>query len=200
MGLRVVIHSRKGFTEDQAKRHDEICRKVELVLNSVEFRNAVIAMRFTNTNGYNSLQIYQLIMCGAEILSPDVDNEIDLMVELYHKNNSTIGYTYPNTPWTWLNNKFYSKFSQAEAAGNLVHEWLHKLGFGHDSAKEHTSVPYAIGYLVRDMVRQMESRWYMPLQLVDEEFKTLPVKQKKYVCRRSWRTLFRKVCRYEYKL
>jgi hypothetical protein len=38
-----------------------------------------------------------------------------------------------------------------EVAGNLAHEWTHKLGFGHESAAEHDSVPYGIGYIVREM-------------------------------------------------
>jgi hypothetical protein len=195
-GLRIIINGMNGFTEDQAKRYDEICRKVEIVVNSVEFRTEVITRRYTSNRDMSSLRIYELIMNGAEILSPTPDHEIDVMVEMYSRNNSTIGYTTPKDEWTHLNNKFYSKLSDAEIGANLIHEWLHKLGFDHSSAKEYTSVPYSIGSIVRDLIKDMEEgRLFRNVHFEEGEL-SIPVQHKSYVCKRSWKTLFKKVCYY----
>jgi hypothetical protein len=166
-------------------------------MNSIEFRSAILSTRFSSANGFTSLDIYSLIMNGAEILSGENDHEIDIAVELYEKNNSTVGYTNEKTPWTWINNKFFKSFDTAEVAGNIVHEWVHKLGFDHESAKEITSVPYAVGYIVRNMIHELHKGRIFGQLWWSEEHIPVPVKQKAYVCKRSWRTFFRKVCWYE---
>jgi len=40
-------------------------------------------------------------------------------------------------------------------AGNLAHEWTHKIGFDHKSAAEHDSAPYAIGYIVDELAAKV---------------------------------------------
>src|SRR5690606_8082794 len=90
------------------------------------------------------------------ILSPEVDGEADIHVEAYNSYWSrVVGYTYPHTPKTWVNLKFFNGYDYADIADNIFHEWLHKLGFDHVSADEHTSVPYALGYIVRDLIKQI---------------------------------------------
>ncbi len=67
---------------------------------------------------------------------------------MYYKNNSTVGYTYPNSDTIWMNRKFHKNYSLAESAANLAHERSHKLGYTHDfnrSSRRSDQVPYPVG-------------------------------------------------------
>jgi hypothetical protein len=84
---------------------------------------------------------------------------MDLELELYYSWTSTVGYTTPGEMKIYLNTKFYNPFTPSEVAGNVFHEWTHKLGFEHAttySAERDSTVPYAIGYLIRDLGKQYE--------------------------------------------
>lgn len=198
--LKVVVHSRDGFTDAEVKKHEVACTMLENVVNSVEFRERLLAKKLVRTEGLTNLQIYQKIMSGAEDLSPEHDGEIDVHVVIYHKHNKVVGYTYPSTVKTWLNRKFFSKYDYSEVACNLFHEWLHKLGFGHVSATDYGSVPYALGYLVEEMIKELIAGAVFtdidgvppveppPIPLPQDPIPTVR-------CYRSWRTLWlKKVC------
>jgi hypothetical protein len=76
---------------------------------------------------------------------------MDLEVELYYAANSVVGYTYGGSKRIWVNTKFFNSFKENSVAGNLFHEWLHKLGYTHSYASTPTrpySVPYAIGRIM----------------------------------------------------
>jgi hypothetical protein len=50
-------------------------------------------------------------------------------------------------------------YTPAEVAGNVFHEWTHKLGFGHDSrysVSRNSSVPYALGYIMEELGKKFE--------------------------------------------
>jgi hypothetical protein len=83
---------------------------------------------------------------------------MDLELEIFNRNDTTVGYTFPNVIRVWMNSKFLNKYNAANVTTNMMHEWLHKLGFGH--AYENTptrkySVPYAIGYLVAKIAKKI---------------------------------------------
>jgi hypothetical protein len=206
--LKVSINSRKGFSLVQIAKHDQACRLLEYVLNSVEFYEELMKRemewRYRKVDGslinYTNKELYDLIMTGSDQFNVEPDGDIDVSVELYYKNNKVIGYTNDRTIWTWLNEKFFNSFSLAEIAMNLIHEYLHKLGFDHRNAKHHSSVPYSIGYLVRDLIKSVEKGRVLSPFIIGNNGYIPPkilIEPKKYVCRRSWRTLFRKVCKYE---
>ena len=84
---------------------------------------------------------------------------MDLDLELYYSIRSTVGYTYADGLRIWMNTKFFDSYSPAEVAGNVFHEWTHKLGFTHASnysLSRDSSVPYALGYLVEELGKQYE--------------------------------------------
>ena len=57
-----------------------------------------------------------------------------------------------------MNRKYYNKFRPYEVADNMMHEWLHKIGFNHTvkpTPERPFSVPYAVGYIVKGIARQM---------------------------------------------
>ena len=53
-----------------------------------------------------------------------------------------------------MNTKFFNPYTPAEVAGNIFHEWTHKLGFDHDviyTSERNATVPYALGFLIREL-------------------------------------------------
>lgn len=133
---------------------------LEQVLNTPIFRERVAAYtykgkkNFVDNKSMDNTQVLKSLLDGSETLTPGVDNSVNILLTFYRKNNSTVGYTSPSTRLININLKFFDKYNEAEVAGNLVHEWTHKLGWNHasrhNSARPH-SVPYAIGYMVRDI-------------------------------------------------
>ena len=206
MTLKIQVHERKNFTTDEVIKHVAACIKAEKVLNSKRFKELFLELKLTNTRGFTNLQIYEKLMSGSDAHNKEEDQDIDVFVEMYYKNNSTVGYTYPNINKTYINRKFFSKYTPAEVACNLVHEYLHKAEFDHHSAKEHTSIPYAVGYLVRDCIEEMEldpGLYEDDENSIEFENPVEPEKDeapeiKKLYCKRLWYTLWtKKICWYE---
>ncbi len=216
--LEVIVHSRSGFTKTEAEKHETAIQMLEEILNSVEFKQRFVAKKFTTTKK-TSEAVYRHIMTGAESIGKDTDYEVDIWVEMYHEDNNVVGYTYGSTTKTWVNKKFFSKYDYAGVACNAFHEWLHKLGYDHSSGKDHSSVPYAGGYLVEDMIGEMiKGKKFTPIHSVETVVKPEPspapptqpdspeqpsiplpgTVKKTLVCRRLWYTLWLvKSCRYE---
>lgn len=147
-------------TSTQLKKFRKALEIIKLVIATDEFRSKILNHKyggkktFVDNGGYSNSTIYQKILDGSETLQPSKDNEMDMEIELYYENNSTVGYTYPSSKRVWVNTKFFNQYTAAGVARNLMHEWLHKLGFKHAvsySSSRDYSVPYAIGDLVAEI-------------------------------------------------
>lgn len=164
-GANLVYNiSTSDFSEEQEKKMAQALERLEIVINSQEFKQRVLdhtyngSKTFANNNGLTNEQIYAKIMEGAETLQPEIDEEMDLDITMYYRSNSTVGYTYPNTNRIWVNSKFFNGYNLGQVAANVTHEWTHKLGFGHDSrstARRAYSVPYGIGKIIRELIESM---------------------------------------------
>ena len=142
-------------TCSRKKKGAEAVEKLNVIINSEEFKKRVLAFRFTSTQGLKNDQIYSVIMSGKEKLTPLENYSWDFQVKFYTKRLSkVVGYTYPSITYIYCNTKFFDKHDIAEVAANFAHEYCHKLGFDHKSASEHTSIPYAIGYIIRDLIKE----------------------------------------------
>ncbi|MGE3610857.1 MAG: hypothetical protein AB7I27_14795 [Bacteriovoracaceae bacterium] len=156
------------FLNFNASQEDKVLLAAELikkVVSSEEFKNAVLnhtyngKKAFASNGGLSNAQIYKKILEGSETLNPGIDNEMDMQLEIYQEATTTIGYTFPNTEKIWMNNKYFNQYSAKQVTVNMMHEWLHKLGFVHDyaaTAARPYSVPYAIGYLVGDLAQKYQ--------------------------------------------
>lgn len=154
-----------SFTTSGRKKINTAAELIKEVVASEAFKNKVLNHRyngkkqFANNLGLTNKQIYNKILNGAEVLKKTIDNEMDLELQLYTDNNSnTVGYTFPTTNRIWMNSKYFNQNSAALVTTNMMHEWLHKLGFDHDAdvtARRPYSVPYAIGYIVRDLAKKL---------------------------------------------
>lgn len=149
-----------GMTSNQQNKFENALDIVRLVITTEEFKNRVLnhkyngVKQFVNNNGLSNSQIYKKILEAAETFKTVKNNTMDMGVELYYSSNNVIGYTYPTSTQIWVNRKYFDTFALTSVAMNLTHEWLHKMGFGHDSSattRRPYSVPYAIGYIVRDI-------------------------------------------------
>jgi hypothetical protein len=153
---------------DDVTRKDKLERSIQLletILNHTLFRQRVLAYTykgvkaFVDNEGQSNEIIFQTILDASENLTPGKDHTINVQLTFYYSSSSTVGYTTVTTRLIKINTKFFDQYSHSEVAGNLAHEWMHKLGYDHAShyseSRDH-SVPYAIGYLVADMGEEIE--------------------------------------------
>lgn len=162
-GKAGLFNANISFVDFNVPQEEKVLKAIEIikkVVRSSEFRDKVIQFtykgqrRFINNNGLSNDEIYQILLEGSEELSPGIDYEMDLELELFYSRRSTVGYTYPDELKVWMNTKYFNAYTAAEVAGNIFHEWTHKLGFEHAyrySKMRESSVPYALGYLVEEL-------------------------------------------------
>ncbi len=152
----------RDFADSDKERVLAALDAIVAVVETEEFRDIVLNFKdkdgqtaFLENNGKSNAEIYQIILDGAEKLRPSPDRTMDMDITWYTAMNSTVGYTYPNSPRIWVNSKFYSKYDTASISRNLFHEWTHKLGFGHKSGTELRpwTVPYGLGARMEKLVR-----------------------------------------------
>jgi len=168
--MKIDLHFIKNANQLQKDLYMTCIGLVETVINSKTFKsrvleykwiddNGVVHGRFKENNGLNNEGVYNLFMSGKDKFNPLPDGDLDLAVELYNNKWSRVkGYTYGNTYLTWINVKFWKGIKEkilALIGGNLVHEYLHNVGFGHafkfNSTRKH-SVNYAIGRIVEELI------------------------------------------------
>ena len=149
-----------NLTATQEEKYNKAVELVKKVVATEAFRKQVLnhtyagVKQYVDNRGRTNAQIYQSILDAAETLKPVKNNTMDLGVKMYYTNNSVVGYTNPSITYINVNTKFFNNYDINEVAGNLFHEWLHKVGYGHDSAataRRPYSVPYAVGYMIRSI-------------------------------------------------
>jgi hypothetical protein len=171
--LKVVPGEIVGFRKRPSERQriEEAFKVIEAVINSEEFKNKVISYegedghrRYTANNDLTNEAIYEKLMQGKELLNGEETlGEMNLDIKRYSRFwSKVIGWTSPgNSKWINVNGRFYKKYSVAQIASNLTHEWIHLNGFYHASAKDHDSVPYAVGYIMEDLALKYLSQGYL---------------------------------------
>lgn len=164
--LLMNVHTAKNFTDQQYDKLMQAQQLVELIINSAAFKSRVLnftyqgSKQFVQNNGMSNEQIYETLMSGAEMypVQTAADHFMDYDLVLYkpkwYQSKKVLGYTNQNTRVIHINKLFFNKADINEIAMNLVHEWTHKMGFGHDykkTARRPYTVPYGVGYIVRDL-------------------------------------------------
>jgi hypothetical protein len=158
----VVLSKFDAKDEIKVRKAIEIIKKV---VRTPEFRERVVNFtyngqkRFVDSGGLSNAEVYQKLLDASEDLRPGIDHQMDLELELYYSFRSTVGYTYPGGLKIWMNTKYFDVYTPAQVAGNVFHEWTHKLGFEHDShysESRKSSVPYALGYLIEELGKKYE--------------------------------------------
>jgi hypothetical protein len=177
--MKVKVVTGAGLSRKQKDLIERASRLLEKILVSPQFTSKVLNYKykdrygqinkgfhwpfFYHANGATSPHlsnqgVLDKILSGAEQLNPELDGEVDIFIRIYEENSDIIGYTYPDTKWQWINKWVFSSFDEVDIAGNLMHEWCHKLGFDHEYEytkwRQH-SVPYAIGYIAEEVGRDL---------------------------------------------
>lgn len=152
-----------GFDRDQEEKIHQAFDAIKKVIASDEFKARVLGKtykgkkQYVDNNGLTNAQIYKKLLEGSEKLNPGKNNTMDLHLESYFESANVIGYTMPSILTIYMNRRYLNTFAANQVAMNLTHEWLHKLGFKHaakmNAARPH-SVPYAIGYIMRDLAKK----------------------------------------------
>lgn len=161
--LEVKIMEIKGFTGAYLTKMQDASGLLEVVVNSETFKNRVLNFKnskgqraFASNNGKSNEEIYAIFMEGREMLQQDTPGEMNFYLKLYNSWWSrVVGWTNGSINTININKKFFAKYKLNEVAGNLGHEWTHKIGFDHASAAEHDSAPYAIGYIIEELAQQV---------------------------------------------
>lgn len=166
--LKVKTYMRNFLPNDQLKiKKAEVM--LEHIMNSDEFREKVLAFtwrgkkQFNENNGQSNKEIYDHLMTGDEILMPDSSGVMDFDLSLYRSKNpwsKVKGYTTPTSMQIYMNKKFFRKstWTPIDVAANMAHEWVHKMGYGHDyrhNADRPFTVPYAIGHIVSEVAAEL---------------------------------------------
>lgn len=160
LNFKTNVQYLEGFAASDEEKYNQAVAIVKKVVATEAFRTKVLnhmwngGKTFADNNGLTNAQIYQSILDAAEKLTPKKNNTMDVGVKLYYNSNNVVGYTNPSITYINVNTKYFDSYDANEVAGNLFHEWLHKIGYGHDSsvtAKRPYSVPYAVGYMIRDL-------------------------------------------------
>ncbi len=155
-----------NFSDAQEKKVEAAISLIKKVITSEEFRSGILnhvyngKKTFVDNGGLTNEEIYRKILEGAEIMGDkSKNNTLNVELELYTAPTTTIGYTYPNSSRIWMNTKYFDKYTPVKVSDNLMHEWMHKLGFTHDmtysKARSH-SVPYAVGYLMEKLAAKYQ--------------------------------------------
>jgi hypothetical protein len=168
--LLMNIRSAENFTQLQYDKLMKAKELVEIIINSAAFKSRVLnftyngSREFVQNNGMTNQQIYDYLMTGAERypVQTDANHLMDYDLVLYkpkwYQSKNVLGYTSQDTNVIHINKKFFNQAEFNLIAMNLVHEWTHKMGFGHDfnrTDRRPYSVPYGIGYIVRDLGNKM---------------------------------------------
>ncbi|MBN22981.1 MAG: hypothetical protein CL678_16975 [Bdellovibrionaceae bacterium] len=161
------LHLNNFYPEDRDKIY-AAAEVFETVINSEEFKEAILNFtyngkkEFVDNNGMTNQEVYDTIMRGAEGYLNEPNHQADLDLQLYWarwwKKWRVVGYTYPNTSRIYMNKYYFNVFTPSDVAGNMAHEWMHKIGFDHDfnrTARRPYSVPYAVGDLISEIAQKM---------------------------------------------
>jgi hypothetical protein len=149
-----------NFTREQENKVLDAVDLIKQVVASEAFKKKILNFTykgkkaFIDNNGLTNAQVYKKILEASEKLNPGKNNTMDITVETYFTDANVIGYTMPSINKIYMNRKYFNNFTPVQISSNMVHEWLHKLGFGHDYESTPTrpySVPYAVGYIVKSL-------------------------------------------------
>lgn len=145
--MEIKIHGLHNLNVHEQQLIISSTQKLVPVFASTIWKVAIIHGRYSENRGYVGTKLYEYLLQGGD-LRPDgsspADQVMDLDITGFWAWSSTVGYTSLWALKTFINRKFLDKFTEAEVAGHVAHEYCHRLGFTHNFVKS-TSVPYLVG-------------------------------------------------------
>ena len=181
--IKIAIKITPNFASDEKEKIAKAGLLIQLVMNNQVFRDWVTNFSYSvqsctgrlwwktcqqvtqNQFHYtddNNAKVLQTIVDAAETLNGVKNHVMDIDEDIYYKSGSTVGYGYGGSPWQYINRRFFGGFTASDTAGNLSHEWCHKIGYDHEfynCAERPFSVPYAVGDKVAEMAAELEAQF-----------------------------------------
>ena len=132
-----IVVNFENESEDPArvKRALVVCQNVEVVINSVEFRDELIRRFSLQYSAVFAWAVYKELMEGVELLQNDKkpDYTWQLYFDFYYNGRSrVVARTYPNIREVQYNTSFFFSNPLTLNESNVVHEQGHKLGYGEE--------------------------------------------------------------------
>ncbi len=179
--LRFVEEDIHFFEGPQKVKFEKALAIIEEVMNSEAFKHKVIGfIDSRNERKYNknylwdnsdkrltNEDIYNVIMDGNEKMRPNTLGEMNFNswvkeCTLWQTARNpiwcfqVIGSTEPHSShWITLNWNFYQNFETHEMVANMVHEWIHLLGFIHGESNLEEEVPYVVGKIAGEVAKNL---------------------------------------------
>jgi len=132
----------EDFKESELPKITKASECLRLVLSHPEFWERCSKIPYFELAGERSDwvrksndEIIEHIKSGSETLRPEVDNEVDIDLRIFNpswRSRNVVGRTWTDVIWQEINRKFFNLYDFIKIAGNMFHEWLHKMGFHHD--------------------------------------------------------------------
>lgn len=141
MKVKVNIDYSRYNTQERRDKAQLVENEMQLILRSNKFKENFINLlslrdyqegELSIWASHSPEEIYNYLMDGSEILTPELDCEIDIVLDDYYTWKRVIGYTYKNTNIIYSNTKYLDSYSSKEVGSNYIHEYGHKKGFDHD--------------------------------------------------------------------
>lgn len=169
----------------QKAKYEKALEILEEVLNSEEFRIKVLSYKRSDgqrlyqknyiwnesDNTLSNEDVYNLLMKGDEKMIPNSIGEMNIYswvkictrlqwVYQYQWCSGVVGSTAPSSSRTITHNwNFYKDFETPNMVANIVHEWIHLLGFLHGpAATMREEVPYVVGAIAGQVAGNILAR------------------------------------------
>ena len=153
--LKVQLHSTTGFTNKEIEKLNSAIGLLVRVVNSFEFKLAVLNTPLERTNGLTNREVYNKIMSGQDKYG-ESDNDLDIKITMYYSSKRVIGYTYKGGLRSFINRRYFRIYGLDKIVENLIHEAMHNIGFTHKKRKYSLdSVPYAVGRIAGNLTRRI---------------------------------------------
>lgn len=163
--MKVEIHAMVNATEEEKTMFKGAANALEEALKDPIFWNKVQAEYddFLYKEGLSFNEFKRKLLSGADKFNKLDDGDIDVHVTMYYSRKRVVGFTYPSTWRSWANRNIYRNYDISDIAGNILHEYLHNLGYGHPRANRRSLV-YQMGYLVRDHIAEVRGIEKKPIK------------------------------------
>jgi hypothetical protein len=143
-GLKVSVNQLNNFSQARKMKLIRSARLLEEVVNSLVFTEEFLKLDL----GVPGAKLLERFMSGGDQYG-EADGDIDIDLTFYYRWwSKVVGYITQGGE-QYINGKFFDRYNEAEIAGNLAHEYFHRMGYSDDAGE--MSIPYQVGYLVEEI-------------------------------------------------
>jgi hypothetical protein len=171
--VTVKMHSLTGY-DGYESFANAACEKLQTVLNSDKFKQAILNGSFTKKDGLTNQQLWERIMKAHELQGPGgKDSVVDLRARIITLEQDGERWIKNCKPDSWAGTigidgqgdgltaicperlkNYYETKDTASLAAHYMHEYMHMLGFSHRGLSKRKSAVYKIGDIVEALIKE----------------------------------------------